>query len=147
MESLGDEYRACSGEDVLVAEQRGPAQVGRRADTFEYTGKREERCHVSGGKAVCAFRNRLRSSRSYRVGEELDVLSFILSNELKILYVIGVKAEISELLLRKVLETLLVEDILEVFKSQGELKDSSIDVLPLQKLRDRQDRVTESPRE
>ena len=57
----------------------------------------------------------------------------VMSNVVEVVVVVGSIAGISEILSREILESVFVEDILEMLEGQGELKDCGVNVsrLPL----------------
>lgn len=129
VESLSDEDGASNGQVVLAGDQGSTTEVGRCADALENGGESDELLsgHVLG-EVVLALLDRSGTSGSNGAGEKLHVVLLVAGDVSQVGVVCLVEAESQEGAAGNAAESMAVEVVLEVLKSEGELQDGHVDV-------------------
>jgi hypothetical protein len=151
VEGLSHKDGAGNGQVGLAGDQRGTSEVGAGSNTLKDRREAEETVNILVGEGVVASGVRGDTSGSQGTREKLDVLLLVVSDVLEVLVVLGalscaivsVKSSeacgckilshtsVDEVLLGELVESTLVEDVLEVLEGESELEDSGVDVVAL----------------
>ena len=119
MSCLNRQDAPSGGQDVLVHDLLGRAQVRRRADSLEDIRRRNELHNTGDTESIRALQRRRHAQRLQRRGQERNVSGLVRADGLDIGVKGGVETRRGELGLGEVGEALAIEFIFEVFQSES----------------------------